>query len=207
MDRLPHRAHARRCCGVKDCEAAPRSVHWHRPGDCEGPALELFGFRKKIGPRRRIAAAADEAEEDEKAELDNTEERREETKAKEASAERQAREAGMAVALGLTLWRRTSASCEDRAGNSKGCGEEESRGAWQGRRSNGDIKLIGASNSRSNSRSDRAPGVEATASTPNSSDERPRRKKAGRRRGEREKGESHEEIRGGSISWSAKTWE
>ena len=41
---------------------------------------------KKIGPRRRIAAAADEAEENEKAELDNTEERREEKKAKEAGS-------------------------------------------------------------------------------------------------------------------------
>ena len=27
MDRLPHRAYAGRCCGVKDCKAAPRSVH------------------------------------------------------------------------------------------------------------------------------------------------------------------------------------
>ena len=43
-------------------------------------------------------------------------------------------------------------------------------------------------------RSDRAPGAEAIASTPNSSDERPRRKKTGRRRGECEKGESHEET-------------
>ena len=47
--------------------------------------------------------------------------------------------------------------------------------------------------------------TEAIASAPNSSDERPRRKETGRRRGECEKGESHEEIRRGSISWSAKT--
>ena len=36
-------------------------VHWHRPGDCKGPALELFGFRGAHEERRRIAAAADEA--------------------------------------------------------------------------------------------------------------------------------------------------
>ena len=56
---------------------------------------------KKTGPRKRIASAADEAEEGEKIELDKAEEQIEEKKAKEASAERQAREAGMAVALGL----------------------------------------------------------------------------------------------------------